>query len=82
MGTVPGFRKTRSVWLNGTIEGKNAFGKTVRNGITAMWVQKGNVIVAAFTASIDNEASGDVPGTITLLRSGLAHLARVAARTR
>jgi hypothetical protein len=82
MGTVPGFAKTRSRWINGTIEGKNVFGKTVRNGITAMYVQKANVIVGAITVSTDNEASGDVPGTIVLLRSGLAHLGRVVARTR
>lgn len=82
MGSVPGFRKTRSVWVNGTIEGKNVYGKEVRNGLTGMWIQKGNVVVAAFTVSTDNETSGDVPGTITLLRSGLAHLARVTARTR
>jgi hypothetical protein len=80
MGTVPGFGRTRSRWINGTIEGNNVFGKKVRNGITVMYVQRRNVIVAAATVSTDNESSGDVPGTIRLMRSALAHLGRVAAR--
>lgn len=78
LGTVPGYGKTRSIWINATIEGDNVFGKKVRNGVTIMYVQRRNVIVAAFTISTDNESSGDVPGTLKLMKSALAHLNRVA----
>jgi len=51
MGTVPGFGRTRSRWINGTIEGDNVLGKKVRNGITVMYVQRRNVMVVAGTVS-------------------------------
>ena len=76
MGKVPGY-KLPSYWRNGTIEGKNAFDKTVRNGITVMGVVSQNVVAGAGTVSTDNEDSGDVPATIKLLSSGLKHLAKV-----
>lgn len=78
VGTVPGYGKTRSRWVNATIEGNNVFGKKVRNGLTLMYVQRRNVIVIAATVSTDNEASGDVPAAIKLVRAGIAHLDRVA----
>ena len=76
MGKVPGFTLP-SVWRNLTIEGENAFGKKVRNGVTIMGVVKRNVLVGAATISTDNEDSGDVPTTIRLLGSALKHLAKV-----
>jgi hypothetical protein len=82
LGTVPGYGKTRSRWVNATIEGNNAFGKKVRNGMTIMYVQRRNVIVAAATISTDNDTSGDVPGTLKLMKVAIAHLDRVAGWTR
>jgi len=76
MGRVPGFKGVTR-WENLTIEGENAFGRKVRNGVTMMSVLKGNVVVGAATISTENEASGDVPATIKLLGSGLKHLAKV-----
>jgi hypothetical protein len=76
-GRAPGFRHSR--WYNVTIEGKNALGKTVRNGLTVMCAQVGQVQVCGETLSIDNEVSGDVPGTLRLLRAGVTHLNRVTA---
>jgi hypothetical protein len=77
MGKVPGYRRLPSFWRNATLEGENAFGKKVRNGITVVGVVKQNVVVGAATISTDNEDSGDVPATIKLLGSGLKHLAKV-----
>jgi hypothetical protein len=82
MGTVPGYGRTRSRWINATVEGSNAFGKKVRNGLTVMYVQQRNVIVIAATVSTDNDTSGDVPATIKLMKSGIAHLDRVAGWSR
>lgn len=79
VGKVPGY-KIPSTWANGSITGDNAFGKKVTNGVTFMGVQRGSVVVIAFTISTANEHSGDVPGTLALLRSALAHLGRVQAR--
>jgi len=79
VGKVPGFR-IQSVWINGSITGKNVFGKTVTNGATLMCARSDIVIVCADTTSTDNEQSGDVPGTIKLLRAGLAHLNAVRAK--
>jgi hypothetical protein len=79
LGRVPGYRQPCR-WANGTIEGKNAFGKTVRNGFTVMALQRGNLVLGATTFSTDNETSGDIPGTIRLLGSALAHLRRVQTR--
>jgi len=79
VGKVPGIR-IQSDWINGSQTGKNAFGKTVTNGLTLMCARSDIVIVCAFTSSVDNEESGDVPGTIKLLRAGLAHLAAVRAK--
>jgi hypothetical protein len=81
IGPVPGYGNTRSRWINATIEGENAFGKKVTNGTTVMYVQRRNVIVAAATFSTDTESSGDIPGTIKLVKSAIKHLDRVAGWT-
>lgn len=78
VGKVPSYWYTRSQWINATLEGKNAFGKTVRNGATIVVVQRRNVIVTALTISTDNEQSGDVPGALRLLKAGIAHVDRLA----
>jgi hypothetical protein len=36
-------------------------------------------LVEAFTASADNETSGNTPAALALLRSALSHLAKVNA---
>lgn len=77
VGKVPGY--SRSVWMIGSVTGKNALGKTITNGITLMAVAKGNVLVEAFTDSADNEKSGNTPAALALLRSALRHLAKVSA---
>lgn len=77
MGRAPGYKNVPSYWRSLTIEGENAFGKKVRNGVTSMGVVAGNVVVSGVTISTDNEESGDVPATILLLRSGMKHLAKV-----
>jgi hypothetical protein len=77
MGKAPGYKKAVSFWRNYTVEGENAFGKRVRNGLTMMGVVTKNVAVGAATVSTDNEDSGDVPATIKLLGSGMKHLAKV-----
>jgi hypothetical protein len=59
---------------NQSVTGKNAFGKTVTNGVTALAFTSQNVIVEAVTTSVDNTESGDIPGAITLGRYALAHL--------
>ena len=76
VGKVPGFH-VQSKWINGSITGKNAFGTTVTNGLTLMCARSGNVIVCADTLSTDSDESGDVPGTISLLRAGMRHLTAV-----
>jgi hypothetical protein len=78
-GKVPGFR-IQTAWVNGSITGKNAFGKTVTNGLTLMCARVDITEVCAVTTSVDNEQSGDVPGTIKLLRAGLAHLNAVRGK--
>ena len=80
MGRAPGYKSVPSYWRNLTAEGKNAFGKTVRNGVTSMGVVTQNVLVSVATISTDNEESGDVPATIKLLGSGMKHLAKVRGR--
>lgn len=79
VGRVPGYRKP-SRWLNGTITGKNAFGKTVTNGLTQMCVRSSEVIVCSVTISTDSDASGDIPAALRLLKAGLGHLQVVRAR--
>jgi hypothetical protein len=79
VGKVPGYRLP-SVWTTGSVTGKNAFGKTVTNGVTGMVVQEGSVLVAAATASGDSSESGNVPATLALLKSGIRHLQRIEAR--
>ncbi len=79
VGKVPGYRLP-SQWITGSISGKNAFGKTVTNGLTAMAVQEGSVLVVASTASSDSTDSGNVPPTLALLKSGIRHLQRIEAR--
>lgn len=75
VGKVPGY--SRSVWMTGSITGKNALGKTITNGVTLLAVAKGNVLVEAFTDSADNENSGNTPAALALLKSALRHLAKV-----
>jgi hypothetical protein len=77
VGKVPGY--SRSVWMIGSVTGKNALGKTITDGITVMAVAKGNVLVEAFTDSADNQSSGNTPAALALLRSALRHLAKVSA---
>jgi hypothetical protein len=79
VGKVPGFH-VQSSWINGSITGKNAFGKTVTNGISVMCARSDIVVVCAITTSVDNEESGDVPETIKLLRAGLTHLNAVRTK--
>lgn len=76
-GKVPGYWNTRSVWIDATLEGKNAFGKTVQNGATILNVQRHNVVVVVATISTDTATSGDVPGALRLLKSAIAHLERL-----
>jgi hypothetical protein len=78
IGKVPAY-KIPSALFAGTLSGKNAFGQSVKNGITAAAVVKGSVLVAAITTSSDNPDSGNVPAALALLRSGLRHLSRVEA---
>jgi hypothetical protein len=78
VGKVPGY-KIPSALYAGTVSGKNAFGQSVKNGVTAAGVVKGSVLVAALTSSADNPDSGNVPAALALLRSGLRHLSRVEA---
>lgn len=77
VGNVPGYR-IPSRWYVGSVTGKNAFGKTITNGITALFVQKGNVLVGAVTDSADNTDSGNTPAALQLLKSALKHLAAVS----
>jgi hypothetical protein len=77
VGKVPGY--SRSVWMTGSITGKNAFGNTITNGFTLVAVAQGNVLVEAFSDSADNENSGNTPAALALLKSALRHLARVGA---
>lgn len=79
VGKVPGY-KIPSRWVTGSITGKNAFGKTVTNGITGMYVREGSVLVTSFTASSESTDSGNVPAALALLKSGIRHLQRVEAR--
>jgi hypothetical protein len=65
------------LWVDATLEGKNAFGKTVRNGVTLLAVQRGNVIVESASISIDNEDAGDMPGAIALMNAALQHLKKL-----
>jgi hypothetical protein len=76
IGRVPGY-KLPSQWYVGTITGKNAFGKTVTNGVTAMFVKDKNVIVGGVTTSVDNSDSGNTPAALQLLKSAFKHLVRV-----
>jgi hypothetical protein len=79
MGRVPGYG-ANSQWIIGSITGKNAFGKTITNGVTGVFVVKGNVIVGAITDSASNDSSGDMPNALALLRAALRHLVAVGAR--
>ena len=63
-----------ALMVSGTLTGKNAFGKTVKNGTTVLAFTSKNVIVEAATISTSNTASGDVPGTIQLGDFALKHL--------
>jgi hypothetical protein len=63
-----------AIILNGSITGKNAFGKTVTNGITTLAFTSHNVIVEAATISTSNTQSGDIPGAIQLGHFALKHL--------
>ena len=73
-GGVPGVGNLPSHMWAGHITGKNAFGKTVTDGVTLVAVVTKNVIVQAYTDSADNTNSGNIPGAIALLKSGLRHL--------
>ena len=75
-GKVPGISEP-SLLLNGSITGKNSAGKTVTNGVTGAAAQSGTVIVAAATVSAAKTTSGNLPSTVALLKSALAHLAAV-----
>lgn len=75
IGKVPGY--SRSVWMTGSITGKNALGKTITNGVTLVAVAQGDVLVEAFTDSADNENSGNTRAALALLKSALRHLAKV-----
>lgn len=75
-GGVPGIKLPSQLWA-GSITGKNAFGKTVTDGATAVDVRKGNVVLGAITDSSDNKNSGNIPGAIALVKSGLHHLSAV-----
>ena len=77
IGRVPGYSGVTR-WENLTIEGENAFGRRVRNGVTLMSVLKDNVAVGAATISTENQSSGDIPATLKILRSAMRHLARVS----
>jgi hypothetical protein len=78
IGKVPGY-SVPSVMAAGSVTGNNAFGKKVTNGITGLFVLRGNVIVGAVTASGDHTDSGNVPAALALLRSALKHLQAVTA---
>ncbi len=78
VGKVPGYAD--SVWMTGSITGKNALGRKITNGVTLLAVARGNVLVEALTDSADNEASGNTPAALSLLKSSLRHLAAVQAR--
>jgi hypothetical protein len=81
VGKVPGYTLP-SVFVTGSITGKNALGKTITNGVTGVFVATGNVIAGAFTDSADNTDSGNVPAALSLLKSGLNHLKAITARKR
>ncbi len=80
-GKVPGY-KLPSIWFTGSITGKNAFGKTVTNGITVLAVADGSVLVGVVTDSADTIDSGNVPAALALLKSARRHLHAVQARVR
>jgi hypothetical protein len=73
VGKVPGY-SIPSAWFTGSIPRKNAVGKSVTYGITAMTVQDGSVVVAATTDSSGSMESGNVPAALALLKSALRHL--------
>lgn len=59
---------------NGSVTGKNAFDKSVTNGVTDLAFTSKNVIVQAMTLSTSNTESGDIPGAIRLGKAALKHL--------
>jgi hypothetical protein len=75
--TAPSRFPWPAVMVSGTVTGKNAFGKTVKNGTTLLAFTSKNVIVEAATVSTSNTVSGDVPGTIQLGDFALKHLSAV-----
>lgn len=77
-GGVPGFTKLPGHMYAGSITGKNAFGKTITDGVTVVAVVQGSVLVEAFTDSSDSTDSGNIPAAIALLHSALKHLAKVS----
>ena len=77
-GGVPGFSKLPGHMYAGSITGKNAFGKTITDGVTVVAVVQGSVLVEAFTDSADSTDSGNIPAAISLLHSALKHLAKVS----
>lgn len=79
MGRVPGYSQP-STWVVGSITGKNAFGKTVTNGVTALAVREGNVLIAVYNDSSDNPDSGNMPAALALLKSAIKHLHAVQAK--
>lgn len=76
-GGVPGYANLPGHMWIGSITGKNAFGKTITNGVTLVAVVKNNVLVQAYTDSADNTDSGNIPAALALIRSGLRHLSAV-----
>ena len=80
-GKVPGYT-IPSVWFNGSITGKNAFGKTVTNGVTGMAIADGSALIAAENLSTDSTTSGNIPSALALLKSARNHLHKIEARPR
>jgi hypothetical protein len=76
-GGVPGYANLPGHMWTGSITGKNAFGKTITNGVTLVAVVRNNVLVQAATDSADNADSGNIPAALALIRSGLRHLSSV-----
>jgi hypothetical protein len=76
VGKVAGM--TLPSWeITGSLSGKNALGVEVTDGVTAMAVQSGNVIVTSASVAASSTKHGNEAHALTLLKTALAHLKTV-----
>lgn len=76
VGRVPGWGKQSRMYV-GSVTGKNVLGQTVTNGMTALGVVRGPVVVMAVSLSASSKSSGDVQSARRLLAAAVKHLDRV-----